>query len=47
MRTERAKYIKRLMEKYSIYDERELHSKITHEEYNKLIELELNAVREA
>lgn len=35
------------MEKYNIYDQRELHKVISNEEYIKLIKLQLNAVRRA
>lgn len=45
MKIERDKYIKELMEKYNVYDKRVLNEVVTQEEYNKLIELELNAVR--
>ena len=47
MKTEKNKYIKELMEKYNIYEERELHKVISGEEYNKLIVLELKVVRGA
>lgn len=45
MKAKRDKYIKELMEKYNVYDKRTLNSVITQDEYNKLIELELSAVR--
>ena len=42
---ERDRYIKLLMEKYNMYNEKELYSVINNEEYDKLIELQLDAVR--
>lgn len=47
MKSERDRYVKSLMEKYNIYNERELNSVATHEEYNKMIELELSVFRGA
>jgi hypothetical protein len=47
MKIERDKYIKSLMEKYNVCNRTELHEVITAEEYNKVIELELSAVRGA
>ena len=47
MRSERDRYIKQLMEKYNVYNERDLTSVVTCEEYNKLIDLELSMVRGA
>jgi len=35
------------MEKYNIYNERDLSNVVTDEEYNKMIELELSVVRGA
>lgn len=45
MKAERDKYIKKLMEKYNVYDKRGLNGVATYEEYNKMLELELRAVR--
>lgn len=47
MKSERDRYVKSLMEKYNIYNERELNSVATHEEYSKIIELELSVFRGA
>lgn len=47
MKSERDRYVKALMEKYNIYNERDLNGIVTHEEYNKMIELELSVVRGA
>lgn len=47
MKSEKDKYIKKLMEKYNVYEQRQLHSVITQEEYEKLIKLQLSAARGA
>lgn len=45
MKSERDRYVKALMEKYDIYNERDLNRVVTHEEYDKMIELELKVIR--
>lgn len=47
MKSERDRYVKALMEKYDIYNERDLNCVVTHEEYDKMIELELSVIRGA
>jgi hypothetical protein len=47
MKSERDRYVKSLMEKYNIYNQRKLNIVATHEEYNKMIELELSVFRGA
>lgn len=43
---EKYKYIKELMAKYNLQNPRSLYGTITGKEYDKLIELQLNIVRE-
>lgn len=42
---EKYKYIKELMEKYNVQSARNLYSTITCKEYNKLIKLQLNMLK--
>jgi hypothetical protein len=47
MKIERDRYIKTLMEKYNVYNVKELNSVVTAEEYNRIIDLELRVARGA
>ena len=45
VKSEKDRYIRKLMEKYNVYEQRQLYSIITQQEYEKLIKLQLDAVR--